>query len=142
MFKFYRNGKEITAPRRVKWYFAGKPDSIFESDPEKLQTNANFWRKKLEVAQDAEILFVESDEWTMNLPKITPILEDECTTTATTLAANTDSGIDNDGTDSEFSVSEDADATVYTAKPKAKRKASKLPDMPSELDNTSGLDAE
>ena len=142
MFKFYRNGKEITAPRRVKWYFAGKPDSIFESDPEKVQTNANFWRKKLEVSQDAKIVFVQSDEWTMDLPKITPILEDECTTTATTTTNKPDSGIDNDGADTQFSVSEEPEATVYTAKPKAKRKASKLPDMPSELDNTSGLDAE
>jgi len=142
MFKFYRNGKEITAPRRIKWFFAGKPDSIFESDPEKLQTNANFWRKKLEVAQDAEIVFVQTDEWTMDLPKITPILEDECTTTATTTTNKPDSGIDNDGTDSEFSVSEDADATVYTAKPKAKRKASKLPDMSQQLDGLDSPDAE
>jgi len=142
MFKFYRNGKEITAPRRIKWFFAGKPDSIFESDPEKLQTNANFWRKKLEVAQDAEIVFVQTDEWTMDLPKITPILEDECTTTATTTTNKPDSGIDNDGTDSEFSVSEDADATVYTAKPKAKRKASKLPDLSQQLDGLDSPDAE
>ena len=142
MFKFFKNGKEITAPRRIKWFFEGKPNSIFESDPEKVQTNANFWRKKLEVSQDAKIVFVQSDEWTMDLPKITPILEDECTTTATTTTNKPDSGIDNDGADTQFSVSEEPEATVYTAKPKSRKKATNLPDMPSELDNTDGTSAE
>ncbi len=45
-FKFFKNGKEITAPRRIKWYFDIMPNSIFESAPDKVETNANFWRKK------------------------------------------------------------------------------------------------
>jgi hypothetical protein len=142
MFKFYRNGKEITPPKRIKWHFAGKPDAIFESAPEKLEINASFWRKKLEVSADAEIVFVKSDQWTMDLPKITPILEDECTTTTATTTNQPDSGIDNDGTDSEFSVSEEPEATVYTTKPKSKRKATKLPDVSAELDSLDSPDAE
>jgi hypothetical protein len=133
MFKFYRNGKEITPPKRIKWYFAEKPDAIFESDPEKLEINANFWRKKLEVAADAEVVFVKSDEWTMDLPKITPVKEDECTTTTATTTNQPDHSDVDSSTSSQSDLFEDFEADVNTPKPKARKKAAKLSDVPTDL---------
>ena len=132
MFKFYKNGKEITPPKRIKWYFAEKPDAIFESAPDKLEINQNFWRKKLEMPT-AQPVYVDSPDWQMVSEKITPIQEDDCTTTTATTTLNPSDSVDHNGTHSEWSVSEDAEHSVYTPKPKAKRKAAKLSDMPGEL---------
>jgi len=143
MFKFYKNGKEITPPKRIKWHFAGKPDAIFESDPEKLEINANFWRKKLEIPAGTGIEFVANPEWQMVSTKITPIQEDDCTTTtATTTTLDPSDSADHNGTHSEWSVSEDAEHSVYTPKPKAKRKAAKLSDLPGELGDVGDAIAE
>jgi len=132
MFKFYKNGKEITPPKRIKWYFKEKPDAIFESAPDKLEINQNFWRKKLEMPT-AQPVYIDSPDWQMVSEKITPIQEDDCTTTTATTTLNPSDSADHNGTHSEWSVSEDAEHSVYTPKPKAKRKAAKLSDMPGEL---------
>lgn len=142
MFKFYKNGKEITPPKRIKWYFAEKPDAIFESAPDKLEINQNFWRKKLEMPT-AQPVYVDSPDWQMVSEKITPIQEDDCTTTtATTLAPESDHSDGNDSTDTEFSVSESPEATVYTAKRKSGKKTPKLRDVSTDLSDDDSAAAE
>ena len=141
MFKFYKNGKEITPPKRIKWYFSEKPDAIFESAPDKLEINQNFWRKKLEMPT-AQPVYIDSPDWQMVSEKITPIQEDDCTTTTATTTLNPSDSADHNGTHSEWSVSEDAEHSVYTPKPKAKRKAAKLSDMPGELGDAGDAVAE
>ena len=134
MFKFFKNGKEIAPPRKIKWYFAEKPDAIFESAPDKLEINQAFWRKKLELPT-AKPVIVESPEWQMVTEKITPIQEDDCTTTTATTTLSPDHSDGDNSTDPESSVSEGAEAPVNTVKPKARKKAAKLPDMPADLAN-------
>ena len=142
MFKFFKNGKEIAPPKRIKWHFASKPDALFESAPDNLEINQNFWRKKLEIPTEVEIMYVEDPAFQMVSTKITPIQEDDCTTTATTTVTDADSGINDGGSNSEFSVSEEPEHTVYSAKPKAKRKAAKLSNLPDELDGADGTPTE
>ena len=139
MFKFFKNGKEINPPKRVKWYFSTKPDALFESTIEKLEINQNFWRKKLEIPTEVEIMYVEDPAFQMVSTKITQPQEDDCTTTtATTLAPESHHSDVDDSIDPEFSVSEDAEATVYTTKPKARKKTVKLSDVPTDLRNDDG----
>jgi hypothetical protein len=135
MFKFYKNGKEINPPKRIKWYFDQKPDSQFESTLEKLEINQNYWRKQLGLGAEAQPVYIESPEFQIVTQKITPIQEDECTTTtATTTAEPNHSDVDG-GLDPEFSISESPEATVYTAKRKVGKKAAKLSDVPADLGN-------
>jgi hypothetical protein len=141
MFKFFKNGREINAPKRIKWYFSTKPETIFESAPEKLETNANFWRKKLEIEISSEILFVESTEWTMGVPQITPITEDECTTTTrSTTAQSSHSDVDS-STPLECDLSKDLEASINTPKPKSRRKAAGVSDLPADLSSDDSASA-
>ena len=140
MFKFYKNGKEVQPPRRITWFFKGREDSKFESAPEKLEINANFWRKKLGIATDVEIVFVENDGYSLDLPTAKITQEDDTITRSTT--TNTDDHVSDNGVTPEPSVSEDTETVIDTAKPKSRKKAVDVSDVPAELDNTDGTSAE
>lgn len=124
-FKFFKNGREITAPRRIKWRFKGH-NQVFESNPEKLDINANFWRRKLGIPADTGIQIYEDDfeirqEDATNIPLPTPDL----------------AGIAQyDGTVTEPSVPQASEDTVDPPKRKTRRKATELPDVPPLMDNT------
>lgn len=56
MFKFIKNGKEVT-DNRIHWKFKGT-DLEFRSDAEKLDRNVQFWRNKYKVGPDVEVEFL------------------------------------------------------------------------------------
>lgn len=130
-FQFFKNGREISAPRRIKWRFKGH-NQVFESNPEKLDVNANFWRKKLDIPAETGIQIYEDgfeikqDDAT-NIPLPTPDITDIT---------------QYDGTVTEPSVPEASEDTVDTSKRKTRRKAAELSDLPTELDNTDSTSAE
>lgn len=130
-FQFFKNGREISAPRRIKWRFKGH-NQVFESNPEKLDVNANFWRKKLDIPAETGIQIYEDgfeikqDDAT-NIPLPTP---------------DTTDITQYDGTVTESSVPEASEDTVDTSKRKTRRKAAELSDLPTELDNTDSTSAE
>ena len=131
-FKFFKNGKEVTAPRRIKWYFDIMPNSIFESAPDKVETNANFWRKKLNFPKDAEanVIFVASEDYDieqLNQTKDEPITN--------TTHADVDNNASNDGPVTEPVVSQDTEVINDTPKRKRKQEAAELPAMPEQLDD-------
>jgi hypothetical protein len=132
-FKFYRNGKEITPPKRVTWYFEIKPDARFQSVPEKIEINANFWRRKLGLPMDAKIAFVPNDEYTMDLPIAQITKEDDCDTTTDTATTDVASDTIHDGSIAESDIPQVAEDPVNTDEPKPRRKASKLSAMPEQL---------
>jgi hypothetical protein len=142
MFKFFKNGKEINPPKRIKWYFDQKPDAQFESTLEKLEINQNYWRKQLGLGADAQPVYVESPDFKMVSEKITPIQEDECTTTTATTTLEPNHSDGNNSPDPEFSVSEGAEATVYTAKPKARKKAANVRNVSTDLSDDDSAAAE
>jgi hypothetical protein len=130
-FQFFKNGREISAPRRIKWRFKGH-SQIFESAPDKLDINRNFWRQKLGIAAGTEIQIYEDgfeikQENATNIPIPTP----------------DPAGIAQyDGTVTEPSVPEASEDTVNTPKRKTRRQAAELSDLPTELDNTDNTPAE
>ena len=130
-FQFFKNGVEISAPRRIKWRFQGH-DQVFESHPEKLDVNANFWRKKLDIPADTGIQIYEDgfeikQEDATNIPIPTPDPADIA---------------QYDGTVTEPSVPEASEDTVDPPKRKTRRQAAELSDVPTELDNTDNTPAE
>lgn len=133
-FKFYRNGVEITPPRRIKWHFEGNPNAIFESDPEKVDTNANFWRKKINVAKDAKIIFVPSEDYDIEFVNYlngnTNFFNDDTNT-------NNDSSdsVSDNGSDLESSVSQDTENLIDTPKRRRKQETTDVPPVSSELDD-------
>jgi hypothetical protein len=130
-FQFFKNGREISAPRRIKWRFKGH-NQVFESNPEKLDINANFWRKKLGIPAETGIQIYEDDfeirqEDATNIPLPTP----------------DPAGITQyDGTVTEPSVPEASEDTVDSPKRKYKRKADELSDVSPNVDNTDNTPAE
>jgi len=141
MFKFFKDGKEVTPPRRITWFFATKPESRFESAPEKLEINANFWRKKLGIAADTEIVFAENEGYSLQVPTAKITQEDDDTTTTTTTNNPSDIASDN-GTHSESGVSESTEAVIDTTKPKSRTKAVDVSDLSSSVDNLDNSTAE
>jgi hypothetical protein len=139
-FKFFKNGKEILPPARITWHFSTKPDARFESAPDKLETNANFWRKKLEIPTSATIIIVDTEHYQMQLPTAKITQEDD-TLTASTINNPSDLSSDN-WTNLEPSISEDSETDHDSPKPKRRKKTLELPDMSSELDNTDGTPTE
>jgi hypothetical protein len=131
-FKFFKNGKEITAPRRIKWYFDIMPNSIFESAPDKVETNANFWRKKLNFPKDAEanVIFVASEDY-----DIEQLNQTNHAPFTNTTANDADNGASNDGPVTEPVVSQDTEVINDTPKRKRKQEAAELPAMPEQLDD-------
>ena len=130
-FQFFKNGVEISAPRRIKWRFQGH-DQVFESHPEKIDINANFWRKKLGIPAETGIQIYEDgfeikQEDATNIPLPTPDPADIT---------------QYDGTVTEPSVPEASEDTVDTNRKRTKRKAAELSDLPTELDNTDSTSAE
>ena len=130
-FQFFKNGVEISAPRRIKWRFQGH-DQVFESHPEKIDINANFWRKKLGIPAETGIQIYEDgfeikQEDATNIPLPTPDPADIT---------------QYDGTVTEPSVPEASEDTVDTPKRKTRRQAAELSDVPTELDNTDNTPAE
>jgi hypothetical protein len=140
MFKFFKNGKEVQPPRRITWHFKGHASSKFESAPEKLEINANFWRKKLGISADTEIIFVENDGYSLEVPTAKITQEDDTITGSTT--NNTDDIVSDNGTHPESSISEDPKTAVDLTKPKSRKKAVDVSDMPAELDNLDNPTAE
>jgi len=126
MFKFFKNGKEISAPRRIQWRFKGYTQ-VFESAPEKLDINRNFWRRKLGIAPETEIQIL-ADGFEIQQ-------ENDATAIPLPTDHTADLAIDN-GSDLESSVPETSEDTVDTPKRKYKRKTTELPDLSTELDNT------
>jgi hypothetical protein len=125
-FKFFKNGKEISAPRRISWRFSGY-SQVFESAPEKLDVNRSFWRRKLGIPEGTGIqILADGFE-----------IEQENNATAIPLPTDhtPDIAIDN-GPDLESSVPQTSEDTVDTPKRKYNRKTTELPSMSSELDNT------
>lgn len=130
-FQFFKNGVEISAPRRIKWRFQGH-DQVFESNPEKIDINANFWRKKLGIPAETGIQIYEDgfeikQEDATNIPLPTPDPADIA---------------QYDGTVTEPSVPEASEDTVDSPKRKTRRQAAELSDLPTELDNTDNTSAE
>jgi hypothetical protein len=139
-FKFFKNGKEILPPARITWHFNTKPDARFESAPDKLEINANFWRKKLEIPTSATIVIVDTEHYQMQLPTAKITQEDD-TLTASTINNPSDISSDN-WTDLEPSISEDIETTDDSPKPKARRKAAKLSDLSEQLDDSDSTPTE
>ena len=135
-FKFYRKGVEVTAPRRIKWYFDIMPNSIFESAPDKLETNANYWRKKLNFppdAQDVQIVFVPSEDY--DIEYVNYLNTGTYESLNNTADADTDNSTSDNGTTEESSVSQDTEDTIDTPKRKRKQEAAELPAVPEQLDD-------
>ena len=132
-FKFFKNGKEITPPKRVTWYFEIKPDARFESIPEKVETNANFWRRKLGLPMDSKIVFVPNDNYIMELPTAEITKEDECDAPTQPTIDNSSDDTVHDGSAPESDLPQDAADSDDTPKPKRKSKAADVPPMPEQL---------
>jgi hypothetical protein len=124
-FKFFKNGKEISAPRRISWRFQGH-SQVFESAPEKLDINRNFWRRKLDIPEGTEIQIL-ADNF--------DIKQDDATNISLPTDHTPHIAIDN-RPDLEPSIPETSEDTVDTPKRKYNRKTTELPDVSSELDNT------
>lgn len=133
-FKFYRNGVEITPPRRIKWHFEENPNAIFESDPEKVETNANFWRKKLNVAKDARVVFVPNADYDIEFIDYLNGNTNFFNNDTNTNDDSSDSVSDN-GLDLESGVSQDAEDTINTPKRRRKQETADVPPVSSELDD-------
>jgi len=119
-FKFFKHGKEISAPRRISWRFKGH-SQIFESAPEKLDINRSFWRQKLGLAHGAEIQIL-ADNFDIE------IKQDDATNIPLPTDHTPDIAIDN-GPDLESPLSETPEDTVDSTKHKSKRKTTELPDV-------------
>lgn len=130
-FQFFKNGREITAPRTIKWRFAGY-EQVFESRPEKLDINVNFWRRKLGVPAEIGIQIYEDDF---------EIKQKDATNISIPTPDTANIPVDN-GTVTEPSVPETSENTVDTPKRKTRRQAAELSDVPTELDNTDNTPAE
>jgi hypothetical protein len=124
-FKFFKHGKEISAPRRISWRFKGH-SQVFESAPEKLDINRNFWRQKLGIAAGTEIQIL-ADNF--------DIKQDDATNISLPTDHTSHIAIDN-GPDLEPSIPETSEDTVDSPKRKYNRKTTELPSLSSELDNT------
>jgi hypothetical protein len=124
-FKFFKNGREITAPRRISWRFKGH-SQIFESAPEKLDINRNFWRQKLCIAAGTEIQIL-ADNF--------DIKQDDATNISIPTDHTPHIAIDN-GPDLESSIPETSEDTVDSPKRKYNRKTTELPDVSSESPDT------
>jgi len=141
-FKFFKNGVEVTAPKRITWAFDEKPDSRFESAPEKLEINVSFWRKKLNLDKDATITILPTDGYEFELPTA-EITKEEDDTTATPTAVDNSSDITSDNwTDPESGLPQITEDIIDTPKRGAKRKAVDVSDVSSELDNPNSTPAE
>jgi hypothetical protein len=125
-FKFFKNGKEISAPRRISWRFQGH-SQVFESAPEKLDINRNFWRRKLDIPEGTGIQILADG------------FEIEQENNATAIPLPTDHtphiAIDN-GPDLESSVPQTSEDTVDSPKRKYNRKTTELSDVSSESPDT------
>lgn len=135
-FKFYRKGVEITAPRRIKWHFDIMPNTIFESAPDKLETNANYWRKKLNFppdAQDVQIVFVPSEDY--DIEYVNYLNTGTYESLNDTFDTDPDNSVSDDGTTEESSVSQDTEDIIDTPKRKRKQEAAELPAVPEQLDD-------
>ena len=130
-FQFFKNGREITAPRTIKWRFQGY-EQVFESRPEKLDINVNFWRRKLAVPAEIGIQIYEDDF---------EIKQKDATNISIPTPDTANIPVDN-GTVTEPSVSQDLEDTVDTPKRKYKRKADELSDVSPDVDNTDNTSAE
>jgi hypothetical protein len=130
-FQFFKNGREITAPRTIKWRFAGY-EQVFESRPEKLDINVNFWRRKLGVPAEIGIQIAEEGF---------ELKQDDATNIPIPTPDTANIPVDN-GTVTEPSVSQDLEDTVDTPKRKYKRKADELSDVSPDVDNTDNTSAE
>jgi hypothetical protein len=126
-FQFFKNGVEISAPRRIKWRFQGH-DQVFESNPEKIDINANFWRKKLGISSEVGIQIYEEG---FEIKQ-----QEEHDTTNQFPGNHNDNSPVHNGSDLEPSISEAPEATDDTSKRKTRRKTSELSDVSPELDNT------
>ena len=124
-FQFFKNGREITAPRTIKWRFAGY-EQVFESRPEKLDINVNFWRRKLAVPAEIGIQIAEEgfelkqDDAT-NIPIPTPDTADITQYNRAVIESN---------------LPQASEDTVDPPKRKYKRKADELSDVSPDVDNT------
>ncbi len=78
MFKFIKNGREVT-DNRIHWKFAGT-DLEFRSDAERLDRNIAFWRKKHNIGPDVEVQFLNVKKAEENVKPIitepTPVTND------------------------------------------------------------------
>ena len=124
-FKFFKNGREITAPRRISWRFKGH-SQVFESAPEKLDINRNFWRQKLGIPAGTEIQIL-ADNF--------DIKQDDATNISIPTDHTPHIAIDN-RPDLESSIPETSEDTVDSPKRKYKRKTTELSDVSSESPDT------
>jgi hypothetical protein len=131
MFKFFKNGKEITPPQRIKWYFEGREGIFFESKPEKLEINSRFWRNKLGIAEDTKVILLPEDGIDIEGTK----LENNEPSTAQPIADHASDIADDNGVAEQPSVPETTQDSVDTPKRKRRKKADELSDLPTELDN-------
>lgn len=127
-FKFFKNGKEISAPRRISWRFEGH-SQVFESAPDKLYVNAAFWKRKLDLPADTEVRLIEKD---YELETYNTKIKTDDTTHGFSTHNSSDS-TSNHGTALESPVPEALEDTVDSTKRKHKRKADELPDVSSLL---------
>jgi hypothetical protein len=130
-FQFFKNGREITAPRTIKWRFAGY-EQVFESRPEKLDINVNFWRRKLGVPAEIGIQIYEDDF---------EIKQKDATNISIPTPDTANIPVDN-GAVTEPSVSQDLEDTVDTPKRRSRKKASDLSSLSSDVDNSTDTSAE
>ena len=130
-FQFFKNGREITAPRTIKWRFAGY-EQVFESRPEKLDINVNFWRRKLAVPAEIGIQIYEDDF---------EIKQKDATNISIPTPDTANIPVDN-GAVTEPSVSQDLEDTVDTPKRRSRKKASDLSSLSSDVDNSTDTSAE
>ena len=128
-FQFFKNGVEITAPRRIKWRFVGH-SQVFESNPEKLDINANFWRRKLDIPAETGIQIYEEGFEIQSKEEKQNGTNSELPTHN---AADIPSG---PGPDFKPSVSETLESSDDTNKRKTRRKTSELSDVSPLVDNT------
>ena len=96
-FILLHNGKPL-GHSNIKWKFTDK-ESIFESTPEKLERNIQFWRNKLGTTAEVEYLNVKQehyDEPTIIEPAIEPIDQsnDSVIAEESSVLPNTESTVD------------------------------------------------
>lgn len=133
MFKFFKDGKEILPPQKIKWYFESRQGIFFESRPEKLDINARFWQRKLNLTDEEATIVIMPGEGIDIVGKDYKEQENGTTNTATN---HIDSEPSNDGTPEQPSVPEVVENSIDTPKRKRRKKATELSDLPAELDNT------
>jgi hypothetical protein len=135
-FEFYKEGVKISAPHKVKWYFNERPGIFFESRPEKLEINASFWRRKFDLPNDAAFTMILPEGYT---DMTTKGYYDEPTKSAPDNNSNQPS---NNGTSEQPILSETTEDSIDTPKPKRRKKADELSDLPTKLDSTDSAPTE